>query len=79
MVVPEHGTRPRIHASTFEGFKSLIDSLDALNITNDPQLEHTRVQLKNAVDAVDIDSLRESDNVRNAVREQMQSVLDRFN
>jgi hypothetical protein len=78
MIIPEHGTRPRIHASTFEGFKSLIDSLDALNITNDPQLEHTRVQLKNAVDAVDIDSLRESDNVRNAVREQMQSVLDKF-
>jgi hypothetical protein len=79
LIVPESGARPRIHATTLDGFKGLIDSLEALNITNDTNLETTRVNLKNTLDAVDIDSLRESDSVRNAVREQMQSVLDRFN
>jgi hypothetical protein len=78
MIVPEKGNRPRIFETTLDGFKELIGSLDALNITNDPQLETIRVQLHNALDPVDIDSLRESDSVRGAVKEQMQRVLDKF-
>jgi hypothetical protein len=78
MIVPEEGKRPRIFASTFEGFKDLVGSLDALNITNDPRLEDVRVHLKNALDPVDLDSIRESDDVRVAVRENMQRVLDKF-
>jgi len=78
MIVPEEGKRPRIFATTFEGFKDLVGSLDALNITNDPRLEDVRVQLKNALDPVDLDSIRESDDVRVAVRENMQRVLDKF-
>jgi hypothetical protein len=78
MIVPEQGNRPRIFETTLDGFKELIGSLDALNITNDPQLEIIRTQLHNALDPVDIDSLRESDSVRGAVKEQMQRVLDKF-
>ena len=78
MIVPEQGNRPRIFETTLDGFKELIGSLDALNITNDPQLETIRTQLHNALDPVDIDSLRESDSVRGAVKEQMQRVLDKF-
>ena len=78
MIVPEQGKRPRIFASTFSGFQDLIESLDALNITNDPKLEDARVQLKNAIDPVDLDSIRESPEVRGAVKEQMQRVLDKF-
>jgi len=78
MIVPEEGKRPRIFASTFSGFQDLIGSLEALNITNDPNLEDARVQLKNALDPVDLDSIRESPEVRGAVKEQMQRVLDKF-
>lgn len=78
MIVPDKGNRPRIFETTLDGFKELIGSLDALNITNDPQLETIRVQLHNALDPLDIDSLRESDSVRGAVKEQMQRVLDKF-
>jgi len=78
MIVPEEGKRPRIFESTFDGFKQLIDSLDALNITNDPRLEDARVQLKNALEPVDIESIRESDDVRSSVHNKMQSVLDKF-
>lgn len=78
MIVPEAGKRPRIFESTFDGFKQLIDSLDALNITNDPRLEDARVQLKNALEPVDIESIRESDDVRSSVHNKMQSVLDKF-
>lgn len=78
MIVPDKGNRPRIFETTLDGFKELIGSLDALNITNDPQLETIRVQLHNALDPLDIDSLRESDSVRVVVKEQMQRVLDKF-
>jgi len=78
LIVPEEGKRPRIFETTFSGFKDLVESLHALNITNDPQLEHARVQLKNALEPIDIDSIRESDEVREAVKEQMQRVLDKF-
>jgi hypothetical protein len=78
MIVPEDGKRPRIFATTLDGFKDLVSSLEALNITNDPQLEDARVQLRNALEPVDIDSIRESDDVRNSVKEKMQRVLDKF-
>lgn len=78
MIVPESGKRPRIFESTLDGFKQLIGSLEALNITNDPALEDVRVKLKNTIEPVDIDSLRESDDVRKNVQSQMQDVLDKF-
>ena len=78
LIVPEEGKRPRIFATTFDGFKELIGSLQALNITNDPKLEDVRVQLKNALEPVDLDSIRESDEVRESVKEKMQRVLDKF-
>ena len=78
MIVPEGGKRPRVFESTLDGFKQLIGSLDALNITNDPRLEDMRVELKNTLEPVDIESLRESDEVRETVHIKMQSVLDKF-
>lgn len=78
LIVPEEGSRPRIFETTFDGFKDLIDSLDALNITRDAELDSVRVNLKNTLETVDIKSIRESDEVRNAVRNKMQSVLDKF-
>jgi len=78
MIVPEDGKRPRIFESSFDGFKQLVESLEALNITNDPSLEDVRVKLKGTLDNVDIGSLRDSDEVRESVKAQMQSVLDKF-
>lgn len=78
MIVPEEGKRPRIFESTFDGFKQLIGSLEALNITNDPRLEDARVRLKNALEPVDIEAIRESDDVRKSVHTKMQDVLDKF-
>lgn len=78
LIVPEEGKRPRIFESSFDGFKELVGSLEALNIVNDPQLEEARVQLKNALEPVDITSIRESDEMRDAVRNKMQAVLDKF-
>lgn len=78
MIVPEEGKRPRIFASTLEGFKDLVGSLHALNITNDPKLEEARAQIQSALEPVDIDSLRDSDEVRDSVHNKMQSVLDKF-
>ena len=78
LIVPEEGKRPRIFATTFDGFKDLVGSLHALNITNDPNLENARHDLTLALESVDIDSIRESDDVRSAVKEKMQRVLDKF-
>lgn len=78
LIVPEEGKRPRLFESSFDGFKQLIGSLEALNIVNDSRLEDVRVQLKNAIEPVDLTSLRESDDVRKSVHSKMQDVLDKF-
>jgi len=74
----EDGTKPRIFASSIEQAKELTELLIGLNITNDPQLEEARVALKNALDPVDRDSLRDSDEVRDSVRIKMDALLSKF-
>jgi hypothetical protein len=74
----EDGVKPRIFASSIEQAKELTELLVGLNITNDPQLEAARVALKNALDPVDRDSLRDSDEVRDSVRIKMDALLSKF-
>jgi hypothetical protein len=52
--------------------------LVGLNITNDPDLEEARVALKNAIEPIDRDSLRDSDELRDSVRIKMDAILTKF-
>jgi hypothetical protein len=74
----EDGKKPRIFESSLEQAKELTEVLIGLNITNDPNLEAARLALKQALDPVDCTSLRESDEVRDAVRIKMDAILTKF-
>jgi len=70
--------RRPIYESTFAGFRELLETLDALNITGDPQLTSAGQDAERALRDIDIESLRESDEVRQTVHNKMQSILDRL-
>ncbi len=74
----EDGKKPRIFESSLEQANELTEVLIGLNITNDPNLEAARLALKQALDPVDCTSLRESDEVRDAVRIKMDAILTKF-
>jgi hypothetical protein len=58
--------------------KELIDLLDKLNITRDPKLESAKRDLASALLLVDIDTLKESDEVRLQTKNKVDAILSKF-
>jgi hypothetical protein len=52
--------------------------LSRLNITNDPQLEQARRELNAALTNTDLDTLKESDYIRENVKAKVDDILKRF-
>lgn len=68
----------RIHETMLANAGELCGVLSALNITNDPVLEDARRKLESIVLRIDTKSLRESPELRESTRKQLESVLDKF-
>lgn len=76
---PKEGDKTkRIHATMLTNAGELCAVLTSLNISNDPKLEEARRQLESIVTRLDTDSLRESPELRESTRTQLESVLDKF-
>lgn len=71
--------KTRFHDSFITNASELCELLTHLNITNDPDLERARVQLQQAVQGTNIDSIKESPLARDNLRAQVDSILDKFN
>ena len=56
----------------------LINLLTRLNITNDPKLEQARRDLSAALTNTDLDTLKESDYIRENVKAKVDDILKRF-
>jgi hypothetical protein len=74
----EEGDRKIFQASMIEKANELIDTLDSMNITNDPQLEGARASLAAALAGVSVKDLRDSKAVRFDVRTQVEDILSKF-
>lgn len=74
----EDGSTRRIHATMLEGAGELCAVLSTLNITGDPKLEEARRALEGIVQRTDTVSLRESPELRASVKQQVESILDKF-
>ena len=72
-------SKSRIHDSLIEGGLELCDVLNALNLTNDPDLEAARAKLESVLRSVDVADLRKHDDARVEVRAQVADILDKFN
>ena len=56
----------------------MCESFKGFNLTGDPELEEARASLERALAGVDAETIRESDAVRCAVKEDVDSILSKF-
>lgn len=70
---------PKIFQSVFDNAVELAQTLDGLNITNDPQLADCAARMRRLFSNVDVKSLRESPSQQAAVKKQVDDILDTFN
>ena len=74
----EAGNRKVFHGTLLTNARELIDLLAKLNVTGDPKLEEARRDLHNAILNTEIDTLKESDYVRENVKSKVDAILGKF-
>lgn len=70
--------KKRFWDTTITNAAELCPLLTRLNVTNDPKLEQARQQLEQALTGVDAASIRESDELRNTVKNRVDEILSMF-
>lgn len=76
-LVEKEGTR-RWHDSFIGNAQELCAMLTHLNVTNDPELEKARRELERALVNVDIDDIKEDENVRASLKKNVDDILGKF-
>ncbi len=72
--------KPRVFRdSMVDNAKELVELLQHLNLTKDPQMEQARKDLKNILDRHNVDTLRGSYTAREAVKSQVDAILNKMN
>jgi hypothetical protein len=75
----EDGTRKKFHGTLLTNARELVDLLSRLNVTQDPRLEQARRDLSAALLHTDIDALKDSDYVRENVKQKVDAIINKFN
>ena len=68
----------KIYDTTIQKAKEMCESFKQFNLTADPEFEQARAMLEKALSGVDAETIRESDAVRHAVKEDVDSILGKF-
>jgi len=68
----------KIYDSTIQKALDMCNSFREFNLTADGALEEARASLEKALSGIDAETIRESDAVRNAVKEDVDSILSKF-
>lgn len=68
----------KIYDTTIQKAKEMCESFKQFNLTSDPEFEQARASLEKALSGVDAETIRESDAVRHAVKEDVDSILGKF-
>lgn len=68
----------KIYEGTIEKARALCDTFRGFNLTNDARMAEASESLKNVLNGVDADSLRESDAVRESVKSGVDDILSKF-
>lgn len=74
----EEGKRKLFHGTLLTNARELIDLLAKLNVTQDARLEEARRDLQSALLNTEIDTLKESDYVRENVKQKVDAILKKF-
>jgi len=78
MIDKEGGKPQKLYQSMLDNALGLCETLKSLNIMNDSDLEAARRALELSLTNVDIKSLRQSPEVRGAIKAKMQDLTDKF-
>lgn len=68
----------KIYDTTIQKAKEMCESFKQFNLTDDVELEQARAALEKALSGIDAETIRESDAVRSAVKEDVDSILSKF-
>jgi len=68
----------KIYDTTILKAKEMCESFKEFNLTGSAELEEARASLERALAGVDAETIRESDAVRSAVKEDVDSILSKF-
>ena len=68
----------KIYEGTIEKARSLCDTFRGFNLTNDAEMAQMSESLKNVLNGVNADDLRESDAVRESVKSGVDDILTKF-
>jgi hypothetical protein len=68
----------KIYDTTILKAKEMCESFKGFNLTGSAELEEARASLERALAGVDAETIRESDAVRSAVKEDVDSILSKF-
>jgi hypothetical protein len=74
----EDGTRKGFHSTLVTNASELVRLLTTLNVTNDPKLEQARRDLHAIISNTDIETLKESDYVRETVKKKVDSIISKY-
>ena len=74
----ENGNAKGFHGTLITNAVSLVDVLDKLNVTRDPQLERARKELERTIYNLDAKTVKESDHVRESLKNKVDDILSRF-
>jgi hypothetical protein len=68
----------KIYEGTIEKARALCETFRGFNLTNDEEMSEASESLKNVLDGVSADDLRESDAVRDIVKSGVDDILSKF-
>ena len=77
--VEADGSKGRIHDSTLEAALELAGALDSFNLTRDPELIALKREMESVLGGYDVKDLRKDDVVRGYAKEEVDSLLSKFN
>ena len=79
LTTDEDGKRKVFHGTMLTNARELIGLLRRLNVTNDPELEEARRDLEQAIVNTDTETIKDSDYVRETVKEKVDAIINKYN
>lgn len=74
----EEGNRKVFHGTLLTNAREMVGLLRRLNVTNDPKLEEARRDLENALINADTETIKDSDYVRETVKNKVDAIINKF-
>jgi hypothetical protein len=68
----------KIYDTTIQKAKEMCETFKGFNLSGSEELEEARASLEKALDGVDATAIRESDAIRSAVKDDVDSILSKF-